>query len=148
MAEELERLAQRIVSHPELWRPLAGEGKERAYECLYLDDSVGIWVITWLPGNDTGMHDHDGCSSAVVVAEGTIREERPRWDGEDQIIDPTRGESFNIKPHELHRMHNVSTEPATTIHCYSPPLAQTGRYSRCEDGSIRRDLVDGGELGG
>ncbi len=119
---ELERLCQRIYIRGELWRPLLNLGKERVCECLYLDTCVGVYLISWSPGDDTELHDH-GSAGGVVVAKGTIREQRPGR--EDETLELRAGSSFCFSDSEAHRIQNTSELQAATIHCSSPPLELT-----------------------
>ena len=48
----------------------------RWYERIHLDDSHEVWVISWLPGQATGFHDHGGSAGAFAVAWGTLMEHR------------------------------------------------------------------------
>ena len=32
----------------------------RWYEQIHLDNSHEVWLISWLPGQETGFHDHGG----------------------------------------------------------------------------------------
>src|SRR5690348_3751408 len=75
--DEAIQLTKRVARQVELWRPLASA--EQRNELLYGDACVGVWVISWQPGSDTGFHDHSGARGAVTVAEGRIREQRPYW---------------------------------------------------------------------
>jgi len=122
---ELVELVQAIAADPDRWRPLVQHGPERHSESLYADDEIGIWVISWMPGHDTGWHDHAGSHFAVAVAEGDVREEQPTW-----TDDP-----------DVHRVYAAGDEPAETIHAYSPPLKAMGVYEVCPDGSVRRSHV-------
>ena len=119
---ELERLCQRVYIRGELWRPLLNLGKDRVCECLYLDTCVGVYLISWAPGDDTKLHDHEGRSGAAVVAQGTIREERPGPEGSGGPAELRAGASFHLEGFETHRIENASDLPAATIHCSSPPL--------------------------
>ena len=57
---ELRELVAGIAADPEGWLALVrADTAERHFEQLWLDDHVGVWVITWARGNDTGFHDHD-----------------------------------------------------------------------------------------
>src|ERR1700722_13223633 len=49
----------------------------RWYERFYHDNDYDIWVISWLPGQSTGFHDHGESSGAFVVAAGILEEHRP-----------------------------------------------------------------------
>src|ERR1700734_4493167 len=48
----------------------------RWYERIHLDDSHEGWVISWLPGQSTGFHDHGGSAGAFAVVYGTLLERR------------------------------------------------------------------------
>jgi mannose-6-phosphate isomerase-like protein (cupin superfamily) len=136
---ELARVARAVVATPELWQPhVRVGGPKREYASLHVDDHIGIWVISWMPGHDTGFHDHDESSGGVAVARGTVCEERPVWGHEPRRIDPRAGESFHFDETEIHRVRNVSDEPAVTVHCYSPPLKRMGAYLVERDGYLRR----------
>jgi predicted metal-dependent enzyme (double-stranded beta helix superfamily) len=140
--EELAALARAIAAEPALWRPLVEhDPDERRHESLFSDEHLGLWVISWMPGHDTGFHDHDGACGAVAVAEGTVREERPFRGSAPRRIDPSTGESFCFDATELHRMIDVSDEPAVTIHAYSPPIDRMGLYSVDDDGYVTRQSI-------
>ena len=136
---ELARVASAVVATPELWEHhVRLVPDERQYTSLYVDDHIGIWLICWMPGHDTGFHDHDKSSGGVAVASGTVREERPVWGREPRRVDPGPGEGFHFDETEIHRVLNVSDEPAVTVHCYSPPLQRMGAYLVERDGYLRR----------
>jgi predicted metal-dependent enzyme (double-stranded beta helix superfamily) len=136
---ELAALAQRIAAEPSLWRPLVRhELSGRGHEQLYLDAYVGVWVISWMPGHDTGLHDHEWSNGGVAVAEGTILEERARWGMPPHRVEAKAGDTFCLTDTEIHRMANISDAPAVTIHAYSPPIDRMGLYAVGDDGSFRR----------
>jgi rhodanese-related sulfurtransferase/mannose-6-phosphate isomerase-like protein (cupin superfamily) len=96
----------------------------RWYERLYHDKDYDIWVISWLPGQSTGFHDHGASSGAFVVATGILEEHRP---GErTHVIHP--GEPRAFGPELAHDVRNVSLAPAISIHAYSPPLSEMNEY--------------------
>jgi predicted metal-dependent enzyme (double-stranded beta helix superfamily) len=140
---ELAELAESIAGQPDLWLPLVRhDPDQRRYESLYVDPHVGIWVISWMPGHDTGFHDHDVSSGGVAVASGMVAEERPRWGRSPERVEPGAGESIHFDNTEIHRMEHVGTEPAVTIHAYSPPIRCMGAYAVRPDGDIRRRTVE------
>ena len=96
----------------------------RWYERMYHGPDYDIWVISWLPGQSTGFHDHGGSSGAFVVATGTLGERRP---GEQtRAIHPGKPRTFG--PAYAHDVRNVSLAPAISIHAYSPPLNEMNEY--------------------
>jgi rhodanese-related sulfurtransferase/mannose-6-phosphate isomerase-like protein (cupin superfamily) len=98
--------------------------EQRWYERLYLGPDYDIWVISWLPGQSTGFHDHGASSGAFVVATGILEEHRP---GErTRMIYPGKPRAFG--PDYAHDVRNVSLAPAISIHAYSPPLSDMNEY--------------------
>jgi predicted metal-dependent enzyme (double-stranded beta helix superfamily) len=96
----------------------------RWYERLYHGPDHDIWVISWLPGQATGFHDHGVSSGAFVLAAGVLEEQRP---GEGiKMIHP--GEPRAFGPDYTHDVRNVSLAPAISIHAYSPPLSEMNDY--------------------
>ena len=137
--DELERLCQRIYIRGELWRPLLDVDAERVCACLYLDTSVGVYLTTWCPGDDTGMHGHAATNAAMVVARGTIREERTTRDG-GEVLERAAGASFQFQDSEPHRIQNASDRPAAMIHCFSPPVEISDICPHSQDALEQGDL--------
>jgi rhodanese-related sulfurtransferase/quercetin dioxygenase-like cupin family protein len=96
----------------------------RWYERLYLNSDHDIWLISWLPGQSTGFHDHGASSGAFVVATGVLEEHR--------VGEPTRvihpGSACAFGPDYAHDVRNASSAPAISIHAYSPPLDEMNEY--------------------
>ena len=77
---ELASLAAWLGDRPQLWRPhVRHDTEQRHFHRLVDDPNVTVWLICWMPGHDTGFHDHDGSAGAVTVMQGRVREERLRW---------------------------------------------------------------------
>ena len=98
--------------------------EHRWYERLYQGPDYDIWVISWLPGQSTGFHDHGESSGAFVVATGVLEEHRV---GERaRAIHPGERRAFGAE--YAHDVRNVSNAPAISIHSYSPPLDEMNEY--------------------
>jgi rhodanese-related sulfurtransferase len=91
---------------------------------MYHCPDYDIWVISWLPGQSTGFHDHGASSGAFVVATGILEEHRP--DERTRVIYPGKARAFG--PDYAHDVRNVSLAPAISIHAYSPPLGEMNEY--------------------
>jgi rhodanese-related sulfurtransferase/mannose-6-phosphate isomerase-like protein (cupin superfamily) len=122
---------------------LRAEG--RWYERLYHGPDYDIWVISWLPGQSTGFHDHGASSGAFVVATGILEEHSA--DERTRVIHPGKPRAFD--PDYTHDVRNVSLAPAISIHAYSPPLTEMNEYeldgSRLvprERASLRRETIN------
>jgi rhodanese-related sulfurtransferase/mannose-6-phosphate isomerase-like protein (cupin superfamily) len=97
---------------------------DRWYERLYHGPDYDLWVISWLPGQSTGFHDHGESSGAFVLAAGVLEEHRI---GERaRVIYP--GETRAFGADYAHDVRNVSNAPAISIHAYSPPLDEMNEY--------------------
>jgi rhodanese-related sulfurtransferase len=122
--EELANIVS-VFASSEGWMDkvrLRAEG--RWYERLYHGPDYDVWVISWLPGQSTGFHDHGASSGAFVVATGILEEHRP---GERaRVIHPGKPRAFGAD--YTHDVRNVSLAPAISIHAYSPPLNEMNEY--------------------
>jgi rhodanese-related sulfurtransferase/mannose-6-phosphate isomerase-like protein (cupin superfamily) len=111
--------------------------ERRWYERLYDGPDYDIWVISWMPGQSTGFHDHGASSGAFVVASGILEEHCP---GErTRVVHPGQPRSFG--PDYAHDVRNVSLAPAISIHAYSPPLSDMNEYELEGSRLIPRDRV-------
>jgi predicted metal-dependent enzyme (double-stranded beta helix superfamily) len=136
---ELRRIVTGLAADPEGWSHLVRhDPAQRIFECLRLDDQIEIWLICWMPGQDTGFHDHDLSSGAVVVAQGAVVEERLRLGGPPSLRRYVPGDVFEFSPVDIHRVTHAGTTPATTIHAYSPPLRRMGAYLIQPGGTLER----------
>jgi rhodanese-related sulfurtransferase len=108
---------------------------QRWYERLHLGSDYDIWVISWMPRQSTGFHDHGASSGALVVATGVLEEHRP---GERaRVIHP--GAPLAFGPDYAHDVRNVSPAPAISIHAYSPPLTDMNEYELDGSRLVPRD---------
>jgi rhodanese-related sulfurtransferase/mannose-6-phosphate isomerase-like protein (cupin superfamily) len=113
--------------------------EHRWYDRLYLGPDYEIWVLSWLPGQSTGFHDHGASSGAFVVATGNLEEHRP---GErSSVIHP--GEPRSFGPEYTHDVRNVSLAPAISIHAYSPPLSDMNEYELEGSQLVPRERASG-----
>jgi predicted metal-dependent enzyme (double-stranded beta helix superfamily) len=139
---ELTALVRDLAARPKQWAHLVDHDPEqRRYELLLRDDHVAVWLICWMDDHDTGFHDHDVSAGAVAVVAGSVREERLVLGGGTVDRLAGAGESFSFAASDIHRVRHAGTEPAVTIHAYSPPLWRMGAYEVAETGELRRHSV-------
>jgi Cysteine dioxygenase type I len=140
--QALRDLVERIAAQPALWRPLVRlDAGQRHFAQLWRDDHVDVWVISWMPGHDTGFHDHDLSSGAVAVVDGRLVEERLVIGGASLMNRYGKGETFDFDAAHVHRMHQPGPHPSVSIHAYSPPLWRMGAYAIDPDGTLRRTSI-------
>jgi quercetin dioxygenase-like cupin family protein len=128
----LAEIAKSLADRPEQWLHrvrLSADG--RWYERLHHDDDHEVWLISWLPGQATGYHDHGESEGAFTVVLGSLEEREP---GETRTVDA--GGSWAFGPDYVHDVRNVSDAPAVSVHVYSPPLSTMTRYEQTAEGLV------------
>lgn len=122
--EELAKIVAEFASSEGWMARVRLRAEHRWYERLYQGSDHDIWVISWLPGQSTGFHDHGDSAGAFVLATGVLEEHRP---GEPPLaILPGQPRAFGAD--YAHDVRNVSLGPAVSIHAYSPPLTDMNEY--------------------
>ena len=140
---ELIDFVGRLAETPDLWtRHVRHDPDQRTYEQLLLDEHLEVWLISWMPGHDTGFHDHGGSAGAVKVMAGTLREERLRVGGPPSSVELEAGGTFAFEATDIHRVTHPGGDPAVSIHAYSPPLNHTGSYVIEPSGALHRYAQD------
>ncbi|SEG91187.1 Cysteine dioxygenase type I [Thermomonospora echinospora] len=125
-------IARSLAAAPQDWiERVRLRTEERWYERLHRDDDVEIWLISWMPGQSTGLHDHGDSRGAFAVALGSLDE----YDLTARRTLAT-GQSREFGTGYIHEVINASDAPAVSVHVYSPPLTVMNRY----------DLTGSGEL--
>ena len=136
-APQLAELSARIVESGR-WRDYVAVSEEyRDYRLVFENDYIDVWVLSWLPGQETGFHDHDISEVGLCVADGAIREHHMHLHADDtsHILRP--GESQEGPFGYIHRVEHHEGAPAVSVHAYSPPLAWVGQY-REQGGQLLR----------
>lgn len=142
--DELATLVSRITARPDLWQPLVVVDRDRRrYELLYDDDQVDIWVLSWMPGQKTGFHDHDRSSVALICAQGELDEGSLALGLRAGPVRMTPGVVRTGPGGYIHSVSHVEGEPAVSIHAYSPPLTCVGQYRVDSLGRLRREPEHG-----
>ena len=132
----LAEIAQSVADRPEDWLHrvrLSADG--RWYERLHHDHDHEVWLISWLPGQATGFHDHGESEGAFTVVMGSLEEREP---GEARTVDA--GESWAFGRDYVHDVRNTSGAPAVSVHVYSPPLNFMRRYEQTDEGLAEVDV--------
>jgi predicted metal-dependent enzyme (double-stranded beta helix superfamily) len=142
---ELLTVATQIATRPALWLEyVRHDPTQRTYERLLRDEHLDVWLLCWSHDHDTGFHDHDLSAGAVAVVAGSVREERLVL---GRPVDAPigrvagAGSSFTFGASDIHRVLHAGSEPAVTIHAYSPPLTRMGSYTVEPSGQLRRHAV-------
>lgn len=142
---DLLTLAMGYAERPNDW-PFAPrfDPHQRWYGRLAEACDHEVWLLTWLPGQATHLHDHGGSAGAFVVVSGTLTEQT--LDGSvgagralvDTVLPAGARRPFGA--HHIHRIVNGGTTPAVSVHVYGPALRAMTRY-RLDQGDLRVESV-------
>ncbi|MGH4013517.1 MAG: cysteine dioxygenase [Pseudonocardiaceae bacterium] len=126
-------LAMALAARPERWRPLVGyRADTRWYRLLERTGRHEVWLLSWLPGQGTDLHDHGPASGAFAVAAGTLSELVVAVKPGRAPVEITRtleaGRSRVFGPHYVHQVTNTGAVPAVSVHVYTPGLSVMNRY--------------------
>jgi hypothetical protein len=150
-------IAFSLALRPDLWRPLVRFREETRWTGL-LDPALAaealdpalldhlaaaeVWLLSWVPGQGTALHDHGPSAGAFAVAHGVLSERvvgagrggrRPHEVSED--LAPGRVRYFG--PRYVHQVRNAGGEPAVSVHVYAPRLSVMNTY-RVERNRLER----------
>jgi predicted metal-dependent enzyme (double-stranded beta helix superfamily) len=135
----LRQIVSELATRPDGWGEVVRyEPGRRWFQRLELTDDHEVWLLSWLPGQSTGFHDHGVAAGAFAVAEGQVRERTVAMGRGQPVRNLTvaRGSVRAFGPHYVHDVINVTTEPAVTVHAYSPPLTAMRRFELTESGLV------------
>src|SRR5580704_737538 len=143
-ARQLASVVRRLAGTPADWLGRVRLNPAgRWYERIHLDDSHEIWVISWLPGQATGFHDHGGAAGAFAVVWGTLMERRvvgAVTTGQVLAKPVGAGGTRAFGPRYIHDVRNAAASAvAVSVHAYSPPLTEMTRYDHTPGGLVKRD---------
>lgn len=100
-----------------------------------------VWLLSWLPGQGTPLHDHGASSGAFAVARGTLTERvvagRTGRAPHQSTADLAAGRVRFFGPHYVHQVVNTLHEAAVSVHVYAPRLTLMNTYRVDETGLVR-----------
>jgi SAM-dependent methyltransferase/predicted metal-dependent enzyme (double-stranded beta helix superfamily) len=120
-------------------------------QLVYKEANFEIMVMSWLPGDFSGLHDHGFTQYGTVQVFGTA-EHAVFHVEEDTIRTLARwtlkpGEAISVSHSLVHQMGNAGAERFLSLHVYGTPLAQeniTGEARVFDLYRQRIQRVDGG----
>ncbi|WP_155375650.1 cysteine dioxygenase [Catellatospora vulcania] len=138
--------ARRLADNPADW-PVTPrfDPDQRWYHRLLDGPGVEAWLLTWLPGQETDLHDHGGSAGAFVVVSGALTERTltEARDGTTALTSRllTAGAARQFGEHHVHQIVNAGPVPAVSVHVYGPELTSMTRY-RLQAGRLLVAAVD------
>jgi hypothetical protein len=99
-----------------------------------------IWLLSWLPGQGTDLHDHGSSAGAFAVARGTLTERvvaaRSGEPARELTADLGAGRVRSFGAHHVHQVQSLD-EAAVSLHVYAPALRWMNTY-RVDAGALVR----------
>ncbi|MEV1290202.1 cysteine dioxygenase family protein [Micromonospora sp. NPDC049679] len=134
---DLLAIAGRYAADPDRWpvRPRF-DPVDRWYARIAERPDHEAWLLTWLPGQETELHDHGGSAGAFVVLSGALVEETVAG-GESRGAVLVAGAGRRFGTHHIHRIVNRGGDPAISVHVYAPALRSMTRYHLDARGGLR-----------
>jgi quercetin dioxygenase-like cupin family protein len=115
---EFVGLARSIAADRTQWAHLVEyDATTRWYHRLRTGPGYEVWLLSWVPGQGTGMHDHGDSSGVLTVLDGELTE---RTEKGARML--TGGAQRVFAPGYAHDVVNDSLEPAVSLHVYYPGL--------------------------
>jgi predicted metal-dependent enzyme (double-stranded beta helix superfamily) len=141
-ARQLAEVVRRVATSQAEWLTRVRLNPAgRWYERIHVDDTHEVWVISWLPGQGTGFHDHGGSAGAFTVVLGTLMERRLAGGaatGQVLAKPVGAGGSRSFGPSYIHDVRNAAASSlAVSVHAYSPPIPEMTRYELTPGGLVK-----------
>jgi quercetin dioxygenase-like cupin family protein len=116
-------LARTLAADRAAWAPLVRyDATSRWYHRLRTGPGYEVWLLSWLPGQGSGWHDHGDSSAVVTVLDGELTERTGRG---DRMLRP--GTQRVLTPGLVHETVNDGLRPAVSLHVYFPGLTAMPR---------------------
>jgi predicted metal-dependent enzyme (double-stranded beta helix superfamily) len=143
---ELARLVSSIASRPGRWQPTVRfDPARRWFAQLELTADLEVWLLSWLPGQGTGFHDHGAAVGAFTVAQGELTERTvPAGQSAAASRVFAAGPARPFGPAHVHDVVNTSAAPAVSVHAYSPPLTAMRRFELTAGGLVHTSTDSAG----
>ncbi|MBO0651699.1 cysteine dioxygenase family protein [Streptomyces triculaminicus] len=117
---EFAGLARTIAADAASWAPLVRyDAVTRWYHRLRTGPGYEVWLLSWVPGQGSGPHDHGPSSGVMTVLQGELSE---RSGDAHRVLEA--GAQRVFAPGYAHEVVNDSLEPAVSLHVYFPGLTE------------------------
>lgn len=124
------KIVREFAADRQRWAHLLSYDPDERWTALVeRTDSYEIWLMSWLPGQRTDLHDHGGAEGAYTVVSGVLSElvARPGQSGE-VLHSVHTGQSRVFGPDYVHQVSNEGPDPAVSIHVFGPTRAKMTPY--------------------
>ncbi|WP_156726896.1 cysteine dioxygenase [Streptomyces apocyni] len=144
-------LARSIAADRSQWEHLVEyDATSRWYHRLRTGPGYEVWLLSWVPGQGSGRHDHGQSSGVLTVLDGRLTEratierstiergttERSTTEQAQVARELGSGAQRVFAPGYVHEVVNETLEPAVSLHVYFPGLTEMPmRSAQCSPGA-------------
>ncbi|MFG2985396.1 cysteine dioxygenase [Streptomyces sp. NPDC048258] len=122
---EFAGLARSIAEDRASWEHLVRyDATTRWYHRLRTGPGYEVWLLSWVPGQGSGRHDHGASSGVLTVLDGELTEHHTRG-----RLALGAGSQRVFAPGYAHEVVNDSLEGAVSLHVYFPGLTEMPMHS-------------------
>ncbi|MER6788618.1 cysteine dioxygenase family protein [Streptomyces sp. NPDC000658] len=117
---EFAGLARSVAADRDQWEHLVRyDATSRWYHLLRTGPGYEVWLLSWVPGQGSGAHDHGRSSGVLTVLDGQLTERTGRG---ERVLGA--GAQRVFAPGYVHEVVNDALEPAVSLHVYFPGLTE------------------------
>uniref|UniRef100_A0AAU2K4P2 Cysteine dioxygenase family protein n=1 Tax=Streptomyces sp. NBC_00049 TaxID=2903617 RepID=A0AAU2K4P2_9ACTN len=122
---EFVGLARSIAEDRASWEHLVRyDATTRWYHRLRTGPGYEVWLLSWVPGQGSGLHDHGASSGVLTVLDGELTENTARGP-----LTHRPGAQRVLAPGYAHEVVNDTLEGAVSLHVYFPGLTEMPMHS-------------------
>ena len=144
---EVHHFLKESVLAPDQLRPYSFETLEGyARNLVHKSPEFELLVVVWAPEGSAPIHGHEGEKCWTRVEKGNLRftnyRERPNADSFDlEVISERIGGPGHLDgPADIHKVENLTSEPAITLHIYSRPYDACDIYDMDQRCKLRKTM--------
>jgi quercetin dioxygenase-like cupin family protein len=116
VVKQPSRIATEVALDRDRWTALLRyDPAERFSTLVERTDDHEVWLMSWLPGQSTDLHDHGSATGAFTVVSGVLTETVMRA---AVTHDLQPGQVRVFAPNYVHHVVNNGIDPAVSIHVY------------------------------
>ncbi|MDX3189482.1 cysteine dioxygenase family protein [Streptomyces sp. MN03-5084-2B] len=117
------RVALEVAADRDRWKHLLRYDPDERFAALVSsDEREEVWLMSWLPGQRTDLHDHAFASGAFTVVGGHLTEAVARRAPDGRAVTELHalaaGQSRVFGPGYVHEVRNDGPDPAISLHVY------------------------------
>ncbi len=117
-------IAREYAAHRARWaRLLRYDPDERHVALVDRGPGQEVWLLSWLPGQATDVHDHGAASGAFTIVSGELTEHVVHRGRTHRV---GMGQSRVFGPGYVHEVRNDGPDPAVSIHVYRAARTMRG----------------------